>query len=126
MSEHTARSYSMIISGGMAWMALTAVVLWAMMAVIAVMPWTPQAANALRSAWIPAPPPESEPAIDRTAGTGRSLIAVHGSHARRSCRGQIAAPDGPAHVAEHLELGQPGHRLPHADAGRRQRVQGLV
>jgi hypothetical protein len=37
-------------------------------AVIAVIPWTPHAANALRSAWMPAPPPESEPAIESTRG----------------------------------------------------------
>src|SRR4051794_41597056 len=33
------------------------------------MPWQPAAAKALRSAWIPAPPPESEPAIVRHLGT---------------------------------------------------------
>jgi hypothetical protein len=37
-------------------------------AVIAVVPCTPERANAFRSAWIPAPPPESEPAIDRATG----------------------------------------------------------
>jgi hypothetical protein len=35
------------------------------------MPCTPQRANAFRSAWMPAPPPESEPAIDSTVGTER-------------------------------------------------------
>src|SRR6266545_740072 len=40
-------------------------------AVIADMPCTPWARNVLRSAWIPAPPPESDPATVRTrAGTG--------------------------------------------------------
>src|SRR6266545_8413316 len=40
-------------------------------AVIADMPCTPWARNVLRSAWIPAPPPESEPAIvSARAGTG--------------------------------------------------------
>src|SRR5829696_2660104 len=35
------------------------------------MPWTPWARNVLRSAWIPAPPPESDPAMVSTrAGTG--------------------------------------------------------
>ena len=58
----------MIISGGIAWTAVTPTVFWAVIAVIAVMPWTPQAANAFRSAWMPAPPPESEPAMDRTRG----------------------------------------------------------
>src|SRR5215218_1115083 len=41
------------------------------MAVTAVAPWTPARANALRSAWIPAPPPESDPAIDRQTGMER-------------------------------------------------------
>src|SRR5436305_5544581 len=40
------------------------------------MPCTPQAANALRSAWIPAPPPESEPAIDSTRGIRSAVSAV--------------------------------------------------
>src|SRR6266498_3392750 len=40
-------------------------------AVIADMPWTPWARKVLRSAWMPAPPPESDPAIVSTrAGTG--------------------------------------------------------
>ena len=52
---------------------MTRSVFCAVSAVIAVMPCTPQRANALRSAWIPAPPPESEPAIDRTAGTMRGI-----------------------------------------------------
>ena len=45
-----------------------ATVFCAVIAVIAVMPWTPQRAKAFRSAWMPAPPPESEPAIDRHTG----------------------------------------------------------
>ena len=40
-------------------------------AVIAVVPCTPARANAVRSAWIPAPPPESEPAIERQTGMRR-------------------------------------------------------
>ena len=39
-------------------------------AVIAVIPKTPSALNVFRSAWIPAPPPESEPAIVRARGRG--------------------------------------------------------
>ena len=53
--------------------AVTPTVLCAVSAVIAVIPCTPQRANAFRSAWIPAPPPESEPAIDSTAGTDRDM-----------------------------------------------------
>src|SRR5215467_6279014 len=32
------------------------------------MPWTPSASMVFRSAWMPAPPPESEPAIASTRG----------------------------------------------------------
>ena len=35
---------------------------------MAEVPYTPCAAKVFRSAWIPAPPPESEPAIVRTLG----------------------------------------------------------
>ena len=52
---------------------VTPTVFCAVSAVIAVMPWTPQRANAFRSAWIPAPPPESEPAMESTAGTSRDM-----------------------------------------------------
>ena len=38
-------------------------------AVMAEAPKTPRAAKVFRSAWIPAPPPESEPAMVRTRGT---------------------------------------------------------
>jgi hypothetical protein len=41
----------------------------AVRATIAVVPKTPAAANAFRSAWMPAPPPESEPAMVRARGT---------------------------------------------------------
>ena len=68
MSSATARTWATMISGGTAWTASTPTVFWAVIAVIAVVPWTPQRANALRSAWIPAPPPESEPAIESATG----------------------------------------------------------
>src|SRR2546429_3087617 len=48
--------------------ASTPTVLCAVTAVIAVIPWTPARANAFRSAWMPAPPPESDPAIDSAVG----------------------------------------------------------
>ena len=60
-------------AGGTGWTPVTPTVFCAVSAVIAVMPWTPQRANAFRSAWIPAPPPESEPAIERTAGTALGM-----------------------------------------------------
>ena len=54
----------------------TPIVFCAVIAVIAVIPCTPQRANAFRSAWIPAPPPESEPAIESTAGTRGIVLRV--------------------------------------------------
>ena len=68
MSSATARTCSTMNAPGTGWTPVTPTVFCAVSAVSAVMPWTPQRANALRSAWIPAPPPESEPAIESTAG----------------------------------------------------------
>ena len=49
-------------------------------AVMAVMPYTPSALNVLRSAWMPAPPPESDPAIVSARGRGGvTWLAVIGS-----------------------------------------------
>ena len=55
-------------SGGTSCTAVTPTVFCAVSATIALMPWQPAAAKAFRSAWIPAPPPESEPAIVRHLG----------------------------------------------------------
>jgi hypothetical protein len=41
---------------------------------MALVPWTPKAANVFKSAWIPAPPPLSEPAI--VNATGKVLRVV--------------------------------------------------
>src|SRR3954467_14153019 len=76
------------------------------------MPCTPQRANAFRSAWMPAPPPESEPAIERTAGGairvrlgGRILLA------RVSRVGAFAVCQGGALDAHRRALGRlPGDR----------------
>ena len=54
---------------------MTPTVFCAVIAVIAQTPWTPRAANAFRSACMPAPPPESEPAIVSATGV-RSAIAA--------------------------------------------------
>jgi hypothetical protein len=45
-------------------------VFWAVRAVIALAPYTPSAEKVFRSAWIPAPPPLSEPAIVSAIGVG--------------------------------------------------------
>ena len=70
MSSATARTWATIDLRRDGSTASTPTVFCAVIAVIAVIPCTPQRANAFRSAWIPAPPPESEPAIESTAGLG--------------------------------------------------------
>src|SRR5437773_1965408 len=51
------------------------------------MPKTPRALNVLRSAWIPAPPPESLPAIVRARGRERSTGKVIPPRRRERCLG---------------------------------------
>src|SRR3954449_6124908 len=69
MSPATASSCAPTNHAGTSCTAVTSRVFCAVSATIADMPWTPAAANAFRSAWIPAPPPESEPAIVMQRGT---------------------------------------------------------
>src|SRR5213595_3045688 len=92
----------------------TPTVFWAVIAVIAVIPWTPQAANALRSAWIPAPPPESEPAIDKARG-----IDVIGRGYSRNDH-EPASRERP-HVPGQLQRREPTQRELRRDAGAAQR-----
>ena len=51
-------------------MDFTPVVFWAVIAVIAVIAYEPKAVTVLISAWMPAPPDESDPAIIRTLDLG--------------------------------------------------------
>src|SRR5229473_2952719 len=57
MSSTTASIWARITRTGTSWMSVTAIVFWAVMAVIADVPCTPNAANVFRSAWMPAPAP---------------------------------------------------------------------
>ena len=93
-------------SGGTGCTPVTPTVFCAVSAVIAVMPWTPQRAKALRSAWMPAPPPESEPAIERTAGGVLAHAGRVGRAAspRRSRRPDVAAAEAAADEAAELEV----------------------
>ena len=68
MSSTTTAICSRINDVGSSRISVTPVVFCAVIAVIADVPWTPSTANVLRSAWIPAPPPESEPAIVSATG----------------------------------------------------------
>src|SRR5947209_13938154 len=73
------------------------------MAVIAVIPCTPQAAKAFTSAWMPAPPPESDPAIDSTRGT-LPVDTVRGYSGHDREPPSRPAPD----IARQLEPSQAG------------------
>src|SRR4051812_29197371 len=68
MSCATARICAATVSGAISWNPETPVVFCTVTAVIAVVAKTPKAPNVLRSAWMPAPPPESDPAIDSARG----------------------------------------------------------
>ena len=68
MSSMTASICARTKAAGKTWTAFTCAVFWAVTQVIAVVPNTPRAAKVLRSAWIPAPPPESEPAMVSATG----------------------------------------------------------
>ena len=70
MSSKTASSCARMKSGGSSWTAVTADrVLRGERDDGADVPCTPAAANAFRSAWMPAPPPESDVAIVNARGT---------------------------------------------------------
>jgi hypothetical protein len=51
------------MSARMGWIPVTRFGFCAVMQVMALVPWTPIEANVFRSAWMPAPPPLSEPAM---------------------------------------------------------------
>ncbi len=73
-SSRTVRIWAWTRLGVAPWMAVTSLGFWAVIQVMAQVPWTPRAAKVLRSAWIPAPPPLSDPAMVRTAGNARRLL----------------------------------------------------
>ncbi len=67
-SEQTASSCASTNAGGSSSIAVTPTVFCAVSATSALVPWQPAAAKAFRSAWMPAPPPESDVAIVRQTG----------------------------------------------------------
>ena len=89
MSSATARTWATIISGEIASTASTPTVFCAVIAVIAVIPCTPQRAKAFRSAWMPAPPPESEPAIESTAGIASAELTVAQPRCHRAAASSV-------------------------------------
>ena len=91
MSSKTASSCARMKSGGSSCTAVTAVVFWAVSATSALVPYAPAAANAFRSAWMPAPPPESDVAIVNARGTTQLPSPVR---AGSGSTGVISAPLG--------------------------------
>src|SRR5918993_34480 len=83
MSPATASICAVTMSADNIETSVTPCVFCAVTAVIALVPYTPSAANVLRSAWMPAPAPESLPAMVRTARIDRS-------RGRRASRGLLA------------------------------------
>ena len=64
---------------------VTSTVFCAVIAVMAEVPCTPSAANVFRSAWMPAPPPESDPAMVRATGSFMLGAGPHRRPRRRRC-----------------------------------------
>ena len=74
MSEMTASICDRIIEPGMSTTSVTVCVFWEVMAVRTDVPYTHMAAKVFRSACMPAPPPESDPAI--VIAFARFIMAV--------------------------------------------------
>src|SRR2546427_2983827 len=85
---------------------------WAVTAVTTDMPKTRNAENVLRSAWMPAPPPESDPAMVRAFGTVIDLRSIRRPALRPADRSRPST--SPRGVDHHHEL-----------AARRRRAQAL-
>ena len=78
MSEsfRTASSWALMNSSETGRMPLTPVVFWAVKAVMTVAAWTPTADMAFTSAWMPAPPIESEPATVSAVLISRAIPCI--------------------------------------------------
>ena len=74
ISSKTASICFSIMSGVTSWMAITRLVFSATTDTTTLMPKTPWAENVLRSAWIPAPPLQSEPATVNTLRMARTSL----------------------------------------------------
>jgi len=85
--------------------------------VIELIPWAPAFANALRSAWMPAPPPESDPAMVSNLGSGAAMVAQD-RHRLPPGRSLVGAQPRALHQPVGLQPGERGAGLAHAQAGR--------
>ena len=112
--------------GGTSCTAVTPSVFCAVSATIALVPKQPAAANAFRSAWIPAPPPESEPAIVRHLGDGQlnSLRRHDPDQVQRVCS-QPRRRGTPVGQGYHRPHGRRRGAVGRSAPGRRARVPRL-
>src|SRR5438128_10574137 len=78
-SSASASSWRVTSATGTGSQLLTPTVFCAVTAVTTLVPNTPNWWNVFRSAWSPAPPPESEPAIVRAIFTGAGLLTLRGA-----------------------------------------------
>src|SRR5215216_6250277 len=85
-SERTASIWAFTNAGGISWTPWTPTEICAVRAASTDMPNTRNAENVLRSAWIPAPPPESEPAMVSAFGTVIDLASIRGAGEARISR----------------------------------------
>ena len=92
MSSNTASIWSARISGSAFCTARTPVVFCAVSDVMADMPNTPLASIVFRSAWMPAPPEESDPATVSTGG--RPCGCLTSNMAAPHCRGAATSDCG--------------------------------
>src|SRR3989442_8377189 len=121
MSSATASICAATTSASISWMRVTARVFCAVMAVIAEVPNTPSAPNVLRSAWMPAPPPESDPAMVRARFIEADYIErAPGEHPWGS---PAAAPSAPETISRRRPggSGRPARLRDHALQGARGR-----
>jgi hypothetical protein len=84
MSSTTLRNWAATASAGRLQTPWTPTEFCAVTAVMTLMPCTPWASMVLRSAWIPAPPPESEPAMVSTRAVGKLVIGARPAGSGRS------------------------------------------
>src|SRR5919197_3202227 len=97
------------MSAGTSATSVTPVVFCTVIEVTALIPHTPSRANVFRSAWMPAPPPESEPAMVSARGTTGSLTEViPTTRFQRSLRSVGVDGDQAATLADLPDLGELG------------------
>ena len=114
MSSTTLRNWARTASSGSGHQPWTPTEFWAVTAVSTLIPCTPKASIVLRSAWMPAPPPESEPAMVSTRAVGRArVVAVTG---RR--RSGPSPPDPPRRRRRPAPRPPPPRRPPGSDRSR--------